>query len=148
MAKLFDETKDGENVNLEPEASYLQGMADGLSLWGDVCGRQANCESCPMNVVRRGANLTCQQLAARYPQKMLSILLEFYKKPYTYFDEYCTRFPECNLDVDDLQKVLCRKAVFEGYCACEGGDCTKCWLEEYTGDVTEFDMETEDTEDM
>ena len=137
MSKLIDETENGVNVSNEPEASYIQGMTDALSLWGDVCGRQANCESCPMSVIR-GANLTCPQLASKYPQKMLSILMELYKKPYTYFDEYCIRFPECNLDVEQLQKVMCRKAVFEGYCGCEGGDCTECWLETYEGDITEY----------
>ena len=146
MSKIIDETEQGNNANLEPEASYLQGMTDGLALWGDVCGRQSNCESCPMQVVRN-ANLTCQQFAAKYPNKMLSILMELYKKDYTYFDEYCTRFPECNLDVEDLQKIMCRKAVFEGYCGCNGGDCTKCWLEPYTGDVTEFEAENETEEE-
>lgn len=148
MSKIIDETQEGENKNVVPEASYMQGLEDGLALWGTICGKQANCEECPLSVIR-GANVTCQQFAAAYPQKMASILMELSKQKYTYFDEYCTRFPENDLSVDVLKEIMCRKAVFEGYCSCEnsGEACKKCWLEPYVGDVTEFDLDEVEPED-
>ena len=66
----------------------------------------------------------------------------------TYYEEYCTRFPECNLPVEVLSLALCRKAVFEGYVECPHTDdeqaCLNCWKEVYSGDVTEV-QEEEDT---
>lgn len=142
MSKILEETKQGDNKNLEPEATYTEGLLDGIRLMGSVCGRQGSCEDCPISVIK-STNMTCQQFAADYPQKMLSILMEMNNKDYTYFEEYCNRFPQCNLTVDIVSKISCRKAIFEGYCGCdgeEGGhDCKDCWLEQYRGDVTEFE---------
>lgn len=146
MSKLVEETKQGVNRNLEPEATYMEGLQDGISLFGSVCSKEANCDECPVSLIKN-TNMTCQQFAADYPQKMLSILMELNNKDVSFFDEYCIRFPSCNLSVDLLSKVACRKAVFEGYCGCggeqEGLNCKNCWLEKYIGDVTEFGEEDE-----
>lgn len=120
--------------------SYQQGRIDALQLWGTVCGRHANCEECPIGSMR-GANVTCQDFAKQFPAKMLSILQEMYEGQISFFEEYCTRFPNCNLDVETLAVCTCRKAVFEGYLDCDKANdsaaCEACWKEIYVADVTE-----------
>ena len=64
-------------------------------------------------------------------------------KEFTYFDEYNIRFPQSNLSVEALSEVACRKAIFEGFTGCEGGDCEACWKQAYVGDTTEVDSNTE-----
>ena len=128
--------------------THQQGMIDGLELWGRVCGRGV-CEECPIGSIR-GTNVTCQDFARQFPAKMLSILKEIDEGELTYYEEYCTRFPESNLPIEALAACTCRKVVFEGYLDCdkvndeaiETGDnveiCTECWKEKYVSDVTEF----------
>lgn len=123
--------------------SYNQGQIDALQKWGSACGKQPNCEACMINSVK-GDGLTCQEFAAQFPAKFLSLLTEMSNSEYTFFDEYVTRFPNCNLDVDTLAEVACRKAVFEGYTGCDGGDCVSCWKQSYVGDVTESVDNSED----
>lgn len=125
-------------------SSHEQGMVDGIKLWGEVCGSQGNCDECPIGSIK-GVNVTCQDFARQFPAKMLSILKEMSDEDYTYYKEYCTRFPECNMPVEVLADCVCRKAVFEGFTACESGDCVECWKEKYAGDVTE-DVEDDETD--
>ena len=73
--------------------SYEQGVQDGVKLWGEACGKQANCDSCPIGMLK-GANITCQEFAQKFSPKMTSMLKEMRDGDYTYFDEYVTRFPE------------------------------------------------------
>ncbi len=119
--------------------SYLKGMTDGLQLWGTVCGRQGNCEVCPIGSLR-GANVSCQDFARQFPEKMLSILKEMNEGNISFYEEYCMRFPECNLSIEDIAVCACRKAIFEGYVGCENAngqdECVRCWNEKYEGDVT------------
>lgn len=117
--------------------SVMQGQIDAIKLWGDVCGQQANCQDCPIGTIR-GTGVTCQEFASKFPSKMLSLLKEMNGEDVSYFKEFCIRFPECNMPVEDLAQCICRKVAFEGYSGCDGGDCTSCWLESYKGDVTEF----------
>lgn len=127
--------------------SYKQGMIDGIELWGTVCGKQGNCDTCPIGSIR-GTNVTCQDFARQFPAKMLSILSEMNEGELTYYEEYCTRFPECNLTVEELAACTCRKAVFEGYLMCESAEdssaCESCWKEVYTSDVTMIKDDAED----
>lgn len=120
--------------------SHQQGMIDGIELWGTVCGKQGNCEGCPIGSIR-GTNVTCQDFARQFPAKMLSILKEMNEGQLTYYEEYCMRFPECNLDLETLAAGTCRKMIFEGYCGCDKADdpaaCEACWKEQYIGDITE-----------
>lgn len=126
------------------ESSYNKGIEDGLALWGRVCGRQGACESCPVGAMR-GANVTCQDFARQFPEKMVSLLQEMDKKGSTFYEEYCTRFPECNIPIEDLAHVACRKVLFEGFIFCEKTDdmsaCIACWNEKYKGDITVTDMD-------
>lgn len=123
------------------ERGYNEGLQDGISLWGRVCGKQGSCDTCPIGTLR-GANVTCQEFAKQFPAKMVSILTEMDNDALSYYEEYCTRFPSCNLPIDVLAECTCRKAVFEGYLDCpladEEGACLKCWQEQYTADVTEL----------
>lgn len=123
---------------MENKKSYQQGVIDGIRLWGEVCGGQGNCETCPVGAVR-GAGLTCQDFATKYPGKMVSILQEMKGQNHTFYNEYCVRFPECNLDIETLAKAACRKVVFEGYCACQDTNCQECWGMPYTQDVTQVE---------
>ena len=116
--------------------SYNQGQIDAIQKWGSVCGKQPNCDECMINSVK-GDGITCQEFAAQFPSKFLSLLTEMSNEEFTFADEYATRFPNCNLSVEELSQVACRKAVFEGYLECEGGDCVECWKQAYVGDVTE-----------
>ena len=92
--------------------SHQQGMIDGIELWGTVCGKQGNCEGCPIGSIR-GTNVTCQDFARQFPAKMLSILKEMNEGQLTYYEEYCMRFPECNLDLETLAAGTCRKMILK-----------------------------------
>lgn len=131
--------------------SYNQGMIDSIELWGKVCGKQGNCSECPIGSIR-GTNVTCQDFAKQFPAKMLSILKEMDKGEISYYEEYCTRFPECNLTVEELAALTCRKAIFEGYLMCDKADdqsaCEACWKEPYSSDVTMFEEDSEDVSDL
>lgn len=121
--------------------SHQQGMIDGIELWGKTCGRQGTCENCPIGSIR-GTNVSCQDFASKFPAKMLSILKEMNEGELSFYEEYCIRFPNCNLDLETLAACTCRKAVFEGYLDCEKASdtaaCEACWREKYVADVTEF----------
>ena len=118
--------------------SYEQGVQDGVKLWGEACGKQANCDSCPIGMLK-GANITCQEFAQKFSPKMTSMLKEMRDGDYTYFDEYVTRFPETKDNVEDVSGYICRKYVFEGEVDCPYSDdaerCKACWLEQYEGDI-------------
>lgn len=122
--------------------SYQQGRIDGIRLFGEVCGREGGCYSCPIQQIR-GTGMTCQDFAAKFPAKMLSLLNELREKEHTYFNEYCIRFPNSDMDVETLAAFSCRKALFEGYLECPGADggfdCVACWNQKYEGDITVAD---------
>ena len=121
--------------------TYNEGAVDAISMWGRVCGSEGNCVVCPINTLK-GAGVSCQEFAAKFPQKMMSILKELDRDDVTYYNEYCMRFPESAMPVEVLAACVCRKAVFEGYLDCEDANnnqaCIDCWRERYTGDVTMF----------
>ena len=121
--------------------SYEQGKQDGLELYGRVCSTQSSCSECMIGQLR-GESISCQEFMKQFPGKMVSLLTEMDSAEYTYFDEYVTRFPNCNLSLTDLADIVCRKAIFEGFVSCNGGDCKDCWSMKYTGDITE-DLESE-----
>ena len=117
--------------------SYRQGMIDAIEMWGTICGNNANCENCLIGAACE-TGITCQEFARRHPSKMISILEEMKKGETTYYNEYSIRFPNSKLSVEELSDCCCRKAVFEGYTECEGGNCVECWNDIYSGDVTEL----------
>lgn len=121
------------------DKTYTQGQIDALSTWGRACGKQGNCNDCPVGTIR-GANVTCQDFARQFPAKFLSMLTEMDQETISYYNEFCTRFPYAAMDLDVLSACMCRKAVFEGYLKCDKadveGECEKCWSEPYTADVT------------
>ena len=126
------------------DKSYNQGMVDGIALWGRTCGKEGVCDTCPIGSIR-GTNVTCQDFAKQFPAKMLSLLKEMDEGQITYYEEYCTRFPECHLTLEELSVCMCRKAIFEGYLDCDKAEdslaCEECWKEVYSSDVTVFDEE-------
>lgn len=122
--------------------SYSDGMRDAITLWGRVCGKQNACEDCPVMPMRSNG-LTCQQMAQKFPNKFIPILMEMDKGGTTYYNEFCARFPECGLTVEELAEITCRKVVFEGSTNCnESMSCTECWMMKYEGDITDFGDET------
>ena len=122
------------------EKSYQHGVIDGISLWGRVCGAQGNCSVCPIGSIR-GTGVTCQEFAKQFPAKMVSIMKEMDEGQLTYYEEFCLRFPSCQLPVDTLALTTCRKSIFEGKVDCNKmdieGACQECWQEAYVADVTE-----------
>ena len=124
------------------QKSYRAGMADGLKLWGEVCQKEVSCSACPIGQMK-GLNVSCQEFASKFPMKMISILEEIKNNGTTYYEEFCARFPEMDLIEEDLAELACRKAVFEGYLACDRAEipdaCLECWKQKYVGDVTETD---------
>lgn len=129
------------------EKTYQQGVIDGISLWGRTCGKQSNCETCPIGSIR-GTGVTCQEFAKQFPAKMASILKEMDEGQLTFFEEFCIRFPSCQMNVETLALTTCRKSVFEGKVDCphmdDEGACTACWMEPYVSDVTEDSSGAED----
>lgn len=123
--------------------SYEQGVQDGVALYGKVCSSQSSCADCMIGQLR-GESLTCQEFMKQFPGKMISLLTEMDSKDYTFYNEYITRFPNCGLTVDELSDIVCRKAIFEGVVNCEGGDCKSCWLQTYTDDVTESELDADE----
>lgn len=123
--------------------SYNQGVQDGIALYGKVCSSQSSCSDCMIGQLR-GESLTCQDFMKQFPGKMVSLLTEMDSKDYTFYNEYITRFPNCGLTVDDLSDIVCRKAIFEGFVNCECGDCKSCWLQTYTDDVTESELDADE----
>lgn len=126
------------------EKTYQQGVIDGIALWGRACGSQGNCDICPIGSIR-GAGVTCQDFAKQFPAKMTSILKEMDEGQVTYYEEFCLRFPSCQMEVEALALTTCRKTVFEGKVDCDKmgdeGVCRSCWLEPYISDVTESEEE-------
>ena len=125
--------------------TYNEGAQDTISMWGRVCGSVGSCDECPIGALR-GDEITCQEFAAKFPQKMLSILKELDRNDVTYYQEFCMRFPHQSLPLAVVASCVCRKLVFEGYLQCEDaevdGACEECWKETYTGDST-MDVEPE-----
>lgn len=133
---IFKNNIEGFKKGVE-ESANNRAMAEALALWGRVCGRQGACEECPIGTLR-GANVTCQDFARQFPEKMLSILKEMDKGEITFYEEYCIRFPDANLPIEAVSACMCRRAVFEGVLDCDKSDdeCRACWEEQYKGDVT------------
>lgn len=129
-------------------SSYQKGMVDAIQLWGNACGHQANCVECPVGAMKN-LNVTCQDFARQFPEKMLSILKEMDQGQLSYYEEYCTRFPESSLSLKEVSLVTCRKAIFEGYLDCEENNedaCVACWMEAYVGDTTESKDDNEEAD--
>lgn len=124
----------------DQQKTYQQGVIDGIALWGRACGTQGNCGVCPIGSIR-GTGVTCQEFAKQFPAKMVSILKEMDEGQLTYYEEYCIRFPSCQLPVETLALTVCRKTAFEGKVDCERmdeeGACVACWQEAYVSDITE-----------
>lgn len=131
--------------------TYENGLVDAMRMWGNVCGSEGGCPNCPIYAVR-GTGMTCQEFAKKSPEKMISLLQELDKQPVTYFSEYNLRFPNAQLDLEAVASTICRKACFEGYFGCDGFDdterCKKCWMEDYTGDVTVEEESATSEEDI
>lgn len=134
---------------MSDERSYEQGVTDGIQLWGDACGKQSSCTDCPLIAIK-GANMSCQEFARQFPAKMKNLLREIKDKSDTYYGQFCSRFENNTMTVEELAEVSCRKVVFEGYMGCdkEGQACVDCWLEHYEGDVTEFFDDDSDNTDI
>ena len=115
--------------------TYEQGKQDGLELYGRVCCKHSSCQDCMIGALR-GDEITCQEFMSKFPSKMVSLLTEMDSQEYTYYDEFVTRFPNCGMTVDELSKISCRKAIYEGYVDCDDTECKECWLQPFEGDVT------------
>lgn len=119
--------------------AYYAGFVDAFKRWGSACSKQANCEECPIGIVKAGG-ITCSEFAKQFPEKFASLITEMdTDAPISFFEEFCMRFPNCNINVDGVSQLACRKAIYEGYLECDKPRemCIDCWLEPFYGDVTE-----------
>lgn len=123
--------------------TYEKGMVDAIERFGKFCGSKSNCEGCRINLIK-GSEMSCTEFANKFPQKFVSIMLDEVNKGISYIEEYHLRFPECDLDAEDMASLgICRRAMFEGYLDCEKPEslCRDCWEERYHGDKTEEEGE-------
>ena len=71
-------------------------------------------------------------------------------KPRTYYNEYCSRFPNNGMDLELVARSTCRKAVFEGSLDCEVTDdldaCLACWNKPCYSDVESPDTQPSESE--
>ena len=133
----------------EKKKTYEDGLADGVKLWGEACSRMGNCGDCPLGDLR-GDKTTCAEFCKQFPKKSVSALKSALDADYTYYDEYLTRFPNCDTDVETLANNVCRQFVFGGFAnfTCDKDVvenpslCVDCWLHKY-----EMDVEPTETEE-
>ena len=124
--------------------TYEQGVVDGLRLYGDACARQGDCASCPIGALA-DAGVSCRDLLRQSPEKVAGLLNEMVGHELTFYEEYCLRFPETGMSVEELGEFVCRRVVFEGVASCQGGDCKACWSKPY--ELAEAPAEEEVTAD-
>ena len=117
--------------------TYEQGLQDGLEMYGRVCTKIGNCNECPIGAVRGSADVSCQEVLAKFPAKAVSLLSEEDGKDYTYINEFHTRLPQSNLSDEDIIASLCCFDLFglETPDSCHQ-DCEACWNKRY-GDAYE-----------
>ena len=122
---------------------FQSGKVEALRIWGSVCSGIGDCSDCPIGQLT-GVNLSCQEFATQFPEKFLSVLEEIYEGGRTYYHEYCTRFPNSNLSLEELATCACRKCIFEGDLSCDSNTlerCVACWSAPYKGDIEVTDTE-------
>lgn len=115
----------------EKSESYMQGLQDGVTLVASVCHTH-NCEDCKLS--QASGELSCMDFVANHPSEATSILLDMEQGGHSYYDEYCVRFPESEVSVEDLAATVCRKVIFEGDFTCPIEDentCIECWKSDY-----------------
>lgn len=114
-------------------AEFVRGYAKALREYGTVCGSQANCSECPIGR-QLAEGIDCTEYMRKFPEQFANILSTINKRPLTYFEVYCLRFPVNRMGLTDTAEMLCRKAIFEGTAQCDSGDCRACWNEPYDGE--------------
>ena len=114
--------------------TYEDGLRDGIGKFGGFCASHGDCSSCAVHALIPVGE-TCPVYISHSPASVLT-LIDGQDESYSYYNEFCNRFPNAGLSVEVLANSACRKVVFEGYTECAGGDCEKCWQEHYTGDIT------------
>lgn len=118
---------------------FKKGVERGLQMWGIVCSGQGSCEGCPVQAAK-GAEISCQEFAAKFPGMMGKVLEETVEgSPRTYYNEFCSRFPNNVMPLELTARAICRKAIFEGSLECEVTDdvdaCIACWSKPCISDV-------------
>lgn len=134
------------------KGTYEQGMQDAIEMWGNLCGRKASCNECPIGIIK-GDQIDCTEFAKQFPKKYVALLQEDKNNgAITYAEEYHVRFPASPLSTEELTEMgYCRRAIFEGYLKCDrpSTDCIACWNEQFIKDedpraVEEVDEDDED----
>lgn len=115
--------------------TYEKGMVDAVKIWAETCGGMS-CEECSIGIVR-GADVTCQEFAKKFPEKFITLLREQHEGGNTFAQEFALRFPESGLTAEELVSVgMCRKLIFNGDATCEepSTKCEACWKSIYGAD--------------
>lgn len=133
---------------IKDKENLMPGMIKAAEMYGTVCSSR-NCEDCAVGIVK-GSGLTCAEFAKQFPKKFVSLLWDESQDGLTYAEEYQTRFPESDVNLEMLIAMgMCRKAIFEGDISCEIAseeNCKQCWTTRYITD-TEVDMTVQEEED-
>ena len=120
-------------------------MSDILKTYGEVCSIR-DCSTCLIGAER--GDLSCPEFLSKFPDRASVLINQMANQKATYYNEFCKRFPKCNIGVEVLAECICRKAAFEGYLDCQDGDCVACWKEEFAGDVTVHTQEISEDDDF
>ena len=128
------------------DKTYTDGLRDGIQKFGTFCKNHGDCSSCKISE-HLNDDMDCAEFAGHFPQQFLAII-ESSDSNYSYYNEFCKRFSNSGLSIEELADSACRKAIFEGYVDCEREDCVACWNEHYTGDVTVPDIAQSSDDDI
>ena len=112
--------------------TYEDGLVDGIQKYGAFCSSFGDCSSC--SVGKQLGSLSCAEFAKKFPQRFLAEANSGIG--YSFYNEYCRRFPNSRMSVETLADSACRKVLFEGFTGCQGGDCVACWNEKFTTERT------------
>lgn len=111
---------------------YIQGLRDGLQSYGTLCAAHGDCGECP--IARKLGDMDCEVCMRRDPAKLVDAIAVAEETPLNYYEQYCLRFPESVLTLEEVSDSVCRKMLFTGDMTCSGGDCLRCWSEPYKED--------------
>lgn len=150
------------------DTDFMTGFKKGIQLTAAICAlNEGDCGKCPIAREEDG-DTDCLDIMVEHPEVINSRIDEMFESfggvPYSlqlmteypldtlkniyksgegsiirsYYDEFCTRFPEVIEDVETFATSVCRDTCFgRDYENCPGGsdeNCLRCWLQPYDGE--------------
>lgn len=147
------------------DSDFMKGFKQGIQLTSAICAlNEGDCGKCPLAREEDG-DTDCLDIMMENPEVISSRIDEMFENyggvPYnlqlmteypidtlktiyksgegsiirSYYDEFCTRFPEVIEEVESFSTTVCRDTCFgRDYEDCPGSseeNCTRCWLQPY-----------------